>query len=90
MEYRITQLGVHMEFDEFIAAIQNSIAPGSEFENPGEGTSLIKSVTDQRISYKRENSTISVTFEALFAAYDRFQGRLVTASDLKVFFTSCF
>jgi len=79
-----------MTVDQFVQAAQRVISPGHEFANPGGGTSRIKNVGNERISYLRGKSTISVSIQDLGDAYEEFKGRLVSSSDLRAFAPSVF
>lgn len=79
-----------MEFEDFVNAINSALLRGMDFDNPGGGTSLIESITDQVITYKRGNSNISVSLEDLYSAFLRFRGRQTTTSELKKFSPSVF
>ncbi|MGJ8689992.1 MAG: hypothetical protein ACSHXZ_10765 [Gammaproteobacteria bacterium] len=79
-----------MEFDEFVILIQDTLTPGTEFENPGGGTSLIESISGQGITYKRANSSISVRFHDMYQAFEEFNGRTVTTTELKHFLPSVY
>jgi hypothetical protein len=79
-----------VEYDEFVISMKEALIPGTEFENPGGGTSLIESLSEQGVKYRRGNSSISVLFEDLFAAFEEFSGRIATSTDLKQFLPSVF
>ena len=79
-----------MTVELFASKIRNAVPVGAVFENPGGGTSKVLKVTDTAITYRRGNSTISVSFENLFTAYASFQGQQVSSSELKAFAPSVF
>jgi len=68
---------------EFQDKICRAVSSGSVFKNPGSGTSVVKSITNDRIYYKRRSSTISIKFADLFNAYQTFKGSWISSADLK-------
>lgn len=76
--------------DQFISQILGAISPGQTFDNPGGGTSKIKSISERGIYYKRGSSTISITFDDMYAAYDHFKGGEVTSTELRTFLPAVF
>ena len=79
-----------MTRSQFVQAARRAISPGREFTNPGGGTSRIKKVGSERISYVRGKSTIIISFQDLGDAYEEFKGRRVSSSDLRTFAPSVF
>ena len=74
-----------MEYHQFVTALKSTIPVGTSIPNPGGGTSSILSYTDKNITYQRGKSPIAVGFEDLFRAYEKFKGKKVYTTDLKVF-----
>lgn len=79
-----------MTFEEFKGRLLTEVSPCTVFQNPGGGTSRIKSITDERLSYVRGVSTISVRLLDLYSAYRHFAGTRVSSSDLRAFLPSVF
>ena len=79
-----------MNFETFRLLVKGSIPVGTVLQNPGGGTSIIVSYSDNGISYKRRKSTIYVSFCDLFDAYSRFKGKKVSSSDLKSYAPSIY
>lgn len=79
-----------MELSEFVSTIEKNIAIGTEFENPGGGTSVVKTITPLNISYMRGNSRITVGLQALFQTYVHFSGKSVSCSELKKYAPNIF
>ncbi|ACD89736.1 conserved hypothetical protein [Chlorobium limicola DSM 245] len=79
-----------MNSEEFVSSISKSIPIGIEFDNPGGGTSIVKSITHMNISYKRGNSIMSVGLNTLYDTYKQFAGRQVTCSELKEYAPNIF
>lgn len=79
-----------MNLDAFVSTIQSTVPTGTVFESPGGGTSVVLAVSNTSISYRRGNSRISISFEALFKAYTKFKGQQVSSSDLKEYAPSTF
>ncbi len=72
-----------MDLETFRLLVKGVIPVGTVLQNPGGGTSIIKSLTNRAISYKRLSSTINVSFRVLFDAYNNFKGKKVLTNDLK-------
>ena len=79
-----------MTLNEFRDRIRRAVTPGSTFQNPGGGTSLVKNLNNERISYIRGSSTISVSLADLFSAYKAFHGKRVSSTDLRKFSPAVF
>ena len=79
-----------MDCNKFAKLIQDAFPVGSEFKNPGGGTSLITSNTPEKVAYRRGNSTIYVAFNDLFSAYNKFKGSVATSTDLRKFLPSVY
>ncbi len=79
-----------MNFKQFKNQIQKSIPQGTKLDNPGGGSSIVSSYTNDKISYMRGKSPFYVLFRDLFDAYLHFKGRRVTTSDLKAYEPSIF
>ena len=58
---------------------------GLEFANLGAGTTRILRHDSRRVVYRRGGSAISVRWEALHGAHERFAGRRVSSSELRAF-----
>lgn len=83
-----------MEYQQFFAEIKRKLPPNTILQNPGGGTSTIKSYSETQMVYKRRNSNIYVEVRAFHDAYKVFSGKKVTTNDLKgydpeVFDTKC-
>lgn len=76
--------------DEFQSKIRQAVPVGTVLNNPGGGTSEIIQLSDNKISYLRGSSTISVSFDDLFSAYSHFRGKRVSSSDLRAYAPSIF
>jgi hypothetical protein len=74
-----------MNLQTFRAGIVRTTPPGTVLDNPGRGTSSVLSYSSAGITYLRGRSKIYVAFADLFAAYSRFKGDRVSATDLKAF-----
>ena len=72
-----------MKLNEFAGKLRETIPIGTVIENPGGGTSEVTGFTDERVSYVRGSSTISVKVVDLHSAYESFRGKRVTSSELK-------
>lgn len=79
-----------MNLKEFVRRIREALPIGTVIDNPGGGTSKITGFTDERISYVRGSSTISVKLVDLHSAYESFCGKQVTSSELKKFAPAAF
>ncbi len=79
-----------MNFEQFVTAVQDSLAVGTVFNNPGGGSSKIFDCTRDRVSYVRGSSSFSVSVVDLYSAYSSFAGQRVSSSDLKSFAPSVF
>ena len=64
-----------MDFDTFRLIVKGIIPVGTVLQNPGGGTSIIVSLSDREISYKRGDNTFKVSFSGLFDAYSHFKGK---------------
>lgn len=74
-----------MEYQEFRREITNSLSNNFIFDNPSGGTSEIKKVSVDKISYKRGNSIIYFSIQDMFSTFNKFSGTDITTSDLKRF-----
>lgn len=79
-----------MTKDQFKRAILREVPIGQTFNNPGGGTSMLNNISVKGISYVRGNTTIYVSFDSLYSAYDNFKGRRVSSTDLRAFAPSVF
>ena len=79
-----------MTLDDFQRTLREANPPGTIIKNPGGGTSKITEFTDDRVSYVRGASTISVKVTDLFAAYDAFRGKRVSSTELRQLAPSVF
>lgn len=79
-----------MDFDTFKKKVKDKIPVNKELDNPGGGTSIIMSYSDNRISYKRRNSTFYVSLHDLFDSYSNFTGQKVTSNDLRSYAPSVY
>ncbi len=72
-----------MDFKTFKLLVMGIIPIGTVLQNPGGGTSIIKSLSNEEISYKRADFTFKISFRELFEEYDHFKGTEVSTNDLK-------
>lgn len=72
-----------MTYLEFYNNLNNSIREGLELKNPGKGYSIIKSVTENKITYIRGNSAISLKIDDIYNSYLLFKGKQCSTNDLK-------
>jgi len=72
-----------MNLNDFAGKLREAVPIGTVVDNPGGGTSEVTGFTDERISYVRGSSTISVKLVDLHSAYESFRGKRVTSSELK-------
>jgi hypothetical protein len=79
-----------VNYRQFYQRITSSVPVGTILQNPGDGTTEIKSSTEKNLTYKRGNSNISVAMRDLYDAYRHFQGTTVSSSDLRRFAPSVF
>lgn len=79
-----------MNLEEFAGRIRKAAPIGTVIDNPGGGTSQITGLTDERVSYVRGSSTISVKLVDLHSAYESFRGKQVSSSELKEFAPAVF
>lgn len=56
------------------------------FQNPGGGTSEVLPFLEDKIRYKRKDSTITISVEDLFSAYATFRGKKNVVIRVKDFF----
>ena len=75
---------------EFASKVREHVKPGDVFDNPGDGTSVVLSITETNFRYQRGKSPISVGIHGLFDAYAHFSGRKVLSSDLKKYAPAVF
>ncbi len=75
---------------EFIDLANDILFEGSVLENPGGGSSRIERINRERVTYRRENSFITVRWLYLYNAYKHFKGKLVSSTDLKKFAPAVF
>lgn len=74
-----------MDLENFETQIKHIFPIGTIIQNPGRGTTLIKSYSKGKIYYQRGKSTMSVKFSDLHAAYFHFVGRRMATTDLRQF-----
>ena len=65
------------------AELISTIQIGEVFQNPGGGTSIVLSITDKNIRYKRKNSPIPLPIDAFFAVLSDFSGKKCSSADLE-------
>lgn len=70
---------------EFTRLILEHLSIGEILPNPGRGTSLIKRFDTEKVVYQRGKSDITLKIEKIYNAYEAFQGKFVTTTDLKKF-----
>lgn len=71
-----------MDFDTFKKEVKKKIPVDTVLENPKKGTSTIMPYSNDKISYKRGDSTIKVSLYDLFNSYSHFRGQKVTSKKL--------
>jgi hypothetical protein len=75
-----------MKFEDFVSLMKENTVPGKVLNNPGGGTSIVLTYTRYgNIRYQRSNSSISMSIEEAFKAYEKFKGTMCTTNDLKKF-----
>lgn len=74
-----------MNFNTFETKVKAAFPVGTVLQNPGGGTSTIKSYSYGKISYERGSSSINVSLQDLFDTYDHFAGQQVSSNDLKLY-----
>lgn len=80
-----------MEYKDFLIEINKKITSGLIFNNPGGGTSIIISITQNNsILYKRGNSNIYISIENIFKVYEQFKNSECTTTQLKSFMPKVF
>lgn len=79
-----------MDFQTFKAKVQTEVPVGKVFDNPGGGTSEVLSVSEHAITYRRGNSSISVSLQDLFDPYQVALGRRLSSRDLRLYAPSVF
>ena len=65
------------------SVLSSQILLGEVFQNPGGGTSVIKSINDSGISYIRGNSTIKLPVNILNNVCKIFSNKECSSNDLK-------
>ena len=73
----------HMDLSEFKQRMRTTIPVDTSFENPGGGTSIILSYTEDNVRYKRGSSTISISFRDLFDGYAGAKSGRISTKDLR-------
>lgn len=79
-----------MKLEEFAGRLQAAAPVGTVLANPGGGTSEITGFTNERISYIRGSSTMSVRISDLHSAYESFRGKRASSSELRKFAPAVF
>lgn len=74
-----------MDIYRFVSAFHDKIKVGSVLRNPQKGESTVMSINNGIITYKRENSNISVPIEVLYQSYSAFSGKKMSTNDLKTY-----
>lgn len=72
-----------MTKEQFVSQLIIAIPEGTVFDNPGGGTSTIIKVGDDKLSYKRGKSRISLSYNAIYDVLKLFSGKAMTSNDLK-------
>jgi hypothetical protein len=72
-----------MDYGWFLETIVKVIYTGKIFNNPGGGTSEIISVDKNNITYKRNNSNITISINEIYSVYNSFYGKKCSSNDLK-------
>ncbi len=68
---------------EFITIAINKVPAGSVLKNPGKGKSTIIKYDNERLCYKRGDSSFYVDLGEFASAYNNFLGKFVTTTKLK-------
>ncbi|CAN7692470.1 hypothetical protein [Duganella sp. LjRoot269] len=79
-----------MNIDTFSSRLLEAVTTGTIFQNPGGGTSEVLSIRNDKVRYKRGDSTITISIEDLFSAFAAFRGKEMSSSELKAFSPSVF
>jgi hypothetical protein len=79
-----------MEFSIFAQKFMQSMPIGTIVKNPGGGTSKVLRYSGENVVYLRGESQIYASLRAFHTACERFWGRRMSSSDLRVFYPSTF
>ncbi len=79
-----------MDFTYFANKFRHTLPVGTIFPNPGGGTSQIIHYGDETVTYQRGESQIHVSLRAFHTACERFWGRRMNSSDLRLYYPSTF
>lgn len=79
-----------MEKIDFIEKFQRTITVGDVFKNPGRGTSVVISISDEKIYYKRGKSNIGIKLDDIWSSYQKFKGKTISTLELKKFIPDSF
>lgn len=71
-----------MDLASFKNLVKTNFPVGTVMENPSRGTTTIKKISYETISYIRGKSTITVKYDDLFEAYKKFKDQTITGTDL--------
>jgi len=79
-----------MEYQQFYDQLLISLPIGTILNNPGGGTTKISSYTKDNLAYVRGKSKIRVSIHDLYSAYSRFNGQVVTSTELRAYLPRVF
>lgn len=79
-----------MDFSLFTQIFKQALPVGTILPNPGGGTSKILGYGDDSVTYQRGESHIYASLRAFHTACERFWGRRMNSSDLRLYFPSTF
>lgn len=78
-----------MQYQDFVHRVTEVLQPGQQFQNPGGGVSVVKSLvtsdTQDNLYYIRGRSTIEVSLRDLYDAFTAFRGKNCETTDLRRF-----
>jgi hypothetical protein len=72
-----------MTYEEFKKAVIKNLPPGKILDNPGGGTTLIKSYTGDILKYQRGKSTFPASLKLFYEAKVKYTGLKLSSSTLK-------
>jgi len=72
-----------MQYQRFRHRIVETLPVGTSLPNPGGGTSVIVSYTENNIIYQRGNSKIQVSFQDFYDAFNAFRGKILDSATLR-------
>jgi len=72
-----------MNYKEFKSAVIQNLPPGTLLDNPGGGTSIIKTYKDDTVRYQRGKSTFSASLKLFHEVVVAFDGQTLSSTALK-------